>query len=903
MNYESFRFHAIEFMLNRDWKEKTAKSKRFEQSLLDHTLIEIDAFITLLPLLRETFNPPLTEQEEQVLLTSALAHDVGKELDEWQKYVKGQRGFLSDVNRKLTEEVVPQLAKLFGFSNVEEMLSGVLMHMRNERTDANVMERVLFGGHTNPRWKTLADLIDAVDNLCSAKGLFAARDYLESRSILSRHVHTSYHLVQLRGVSTTLLHLAAIETFAKFGWYPLLHYSNGTLYVTSTVISPNKLTSEEIEKRFGEAIKNMLPQNMAELIVGSPIATMIPKADLFDYRDLRTCLQTAAKRINRVSFSKKPESARRKVIDNYLTLKDNDLALTSEVIAHQTERISAAQPEMCVFKFFKAALSEDLLGKEVTPESEQKYADFAEVAGRKKVAQVTPQGVARAEYDKVFGSGAYDNLQRTSTLMPARDMAWTVDRFWNLDGTQFDLQGIAKIENILDHNRREAILVDTLVSIAEKVYVAVPEANRPVRATPEEIAHKFMVDLVHPSPISNLSTLVQVQLKAYANTKANARTTEGSHLCPICNQAFDGGTEAKADFVDKPDAHTNRALSHGRTGKIVICDACKFERFLQQLILGSQVADVIVLFPRMNIGHGSGEILKRKVNQIWDSALLRMSEANPDPDAHLSLGLILYPARKLVNQDVFRLMPTEIVDLITYRSSKETANKHRQNLEKNLKENYEVDDLTTDVLNEMWGTAYATKEEAIEALLQNKVTDDEARQALKEAFRLTPQFRITCQTPHMILVPIANPISVKVKSKEEAQVNAGLRELFINLLLGLALDCSVAVVKTGEVITFEGGEGVARVPPIPALRDLLGSEWVPIDTARKWLDAIGAAAVLANENNKAFPERSNLYDILKSPTAGHILRRLEQQKSESGKRMQATLKHIKLLQTLEEVLT
>jgi hypothetical protein len=144
----------------------------------------------------------------------------------------------------------------------------------------------------------------------------------------------------------------------------------------------------------------------------------------------------------------------------------------------------------------------------------------------------------------------------------------------------------------------------------------------------------------------------------------------------------------------------------------------------------------------------------------------------------------------------------------------------------------------------------------------------------------------------MILVPLTNPISMG----NESDTNAAIRELYITLILGLALDCTVAVMKAGEVITFEGGEGVARVPPVPALRDLIGTEWVKIADAKKWLNAIGATALLASAT--AFPERTNLYAILKSPTAGHILRRIEQ-KSDSG---QAYIGHIHLLETVKEVL-
>jgi len=891
MDYQEIRIKAVEFMLNRDWKQKTAKRKTFEQSLFDHTLIEVDALITLLPLLQATFAPPLTEQEEQVLLASVVAHDVGKELDEWQEYVLGRRDFLSDVNRKLAEEVVPQLADDFGFSGVEEMLSAVVLHMRYERTTAKVMDRLLFGGHTNPRWKTLADMVDAVDNLCSAKGLFAGLQCLEERSCLANHLRTSYHLVQIRGVSTTLLHRAAIDAFTERGWSPLLHYSNGTIYVASSATQPQEPTVVEIETQLASAIKQALPSHMASLIVGNPLQSMIPKADLFDYRDLRACLHVAARRINRVNFLKKPELTRRKTVTDYLALKGHDSPVGDDRLALETSRIGAAQPEMCIFKFFKAALADELLGQEVTSEAATAYAQYAEGGGKKKAAQVTPQSVARAEYDAVFGDGAYSALQATSTLMPARDMALTVDRFWSLDGARFGLD-VSKVGDLLDDTKRETLLIDTLVAIADKIYAAVPEGNRPTRATPERIAQCFLVDLVHPAPQLKLAELVAQQMQAYAETKANARRDRGRHLCPICNQAFEGGTEAKADFVDNPDAHTNRARSHSGGGKIVICDACKFERFLQQLLLGSRVSDVLVLFPRMNIGHSSGEVLRRNAIDIWEEAARRMTEANPTPDLHLSLGMTYNLARKLRDYDVYRLKPAEIVELLTYESREETKKKYRKDLADGLKQMYGVDSLTVEELNANWATNFTTVEEALTALIDNKVNDDEARRMRAAAFRLSPQLYIACQTPHMILIPLTNPVTMG----NDSDTNAGIRELYLTLVLGLALDCSVAVVKAGEVITFEGGEGVTRVPPIAALRDLVGAEWISVAKAKTWLDAIGAAALLASATD--YPERSSLYQILKSPTLGHILRRIEQ-KSESG---QAYASHFDLLEKLKEVL-
>ena len=897
MDYQDFKVKAVEFMLERGWKEKTAKKRIFEQSLFDHTLIELDALIILLPLLRQSFVPPFSEQEEQVMLTAVLLHDIGKELDEWQEYVLGRREFVSDVNRELAERVLSELTTLFGFSGLEEILSAVVLHMRHERTQAKVINRLLFGEHTNPRWKTLADIVDAVDNFCSAKGLFAGIQCLEEKSCISNHLRVAYHLAQMRGVSTTLLHRAAIDTFMEYGWSPLLHYSNGTIYAASSVEQRQEPEASEVEVRLAREVAKAMGSDFAKLVVGNPLYTMIPKPELFDYRELKDYLSVAARRVSRASFSKKPEPVRRKTIQSYLTLKGDDSSIDIDQLALQTDRIGAAQPEMCIFKFVKAALSGDFLGKEVTPEASESYAAFAEPASKRKPAKVTPQSVARAEYDAVFGDGAYADLQSTSTFMPARDMALAVDHFWSLDGARLGL-GTPTVGSLLDDAKREEVLVNTLVGVADKVYAAVPEENRPKRATPQEIARCFLVDLVHPAPPLDVEELVAQQMTAYGETKANARKDRGLHLCPICNQTFDGGTVAKADFLDNPDAHTNRAISHSGGGTIVICDACKFERFLQQLLLGSQVSNMLVLFPRMNIGHNTGEALRQKALHIWEQANLRMTEANPEPDLHLSLGLTYNLARNMSDYDIYRLTPAEIVQLMTYESSEVTKKKHRKDLEKELEDFFGEDELLVEDLNEDWRTDFETLEEALDALINGNVDDGDAREIRAQAFRLSPQLYIACQTPHMILVPLLNPITIG----SESDTNAGLRELYVTLILGLALDCSVAVVKTGEVITFEGGEGVARVPPVPALRDLIGSEWIQIEdeqrhvSAKDWLDAIGAAALLAVATE--FPERSNLYQILKSPTLGHVLRRIEQ-KSESG---QAYISHFHLLEKLEGVL-
>jgi hypothetical protein len=194
--------------------------------------------------------------------------------------------------------------------------------------------------------------------------------------------------------------------------------------------------------------------------------------------------------------------------------------------------------------------------------------------------------------------------------------------------------------------------------------------------------------------------------------------------------------------------------------------------------------------------------------------------------------------------------------------------------------------------NVFFGTDFATWDDAMHALIQNEIVDETARRVRGEAFRLVPQMKVVCQTPNMILVPILYGFSVN----QESEVNAALRKLFIELMMGLALDCSAAIVEDKDVLTLEGGEGVALVPRVPAIKDLVGLEWVPLNEAPYWLDAIGAASVLAQFTE--FPKRSNLFQILSAPTPGHILRRIEQ-KSETTV---ISMYHINLLEKVKEVL-
>ena len=769
----------------------------------------------------------------------------------------------------------------FGFADLDQKVMAVIencvnLHMSHERRDTNVILAMLQG---TDRWYTLANLVYHIDNVCSAKGVFEARSALE-RSLLGKHLKTACHQVIIRGVSTTALHRATLESFQEAGWTPLLHFSDATLYVCSAAQPVSEPLPDQIETRLVEILKEATGKDVTQFMVGSPTGNILPKPELFEYSEIRTYLEAATGKIGRKSFvtsyerekkriaSGKPAATGRgkskaMVIEDYWAARGKVGNRYSLEMDREANRISNAHPDILAFKFFKAAMK--LTGNE----------------GVK---------AAQKEYEAIFGPNSWADLLSTSTLMPAQDMAKTVDRFYQLSGQQFGLY-VTTLEELAPEKRTE-LLIDTLATIANKVYEAIP--SPPTRATlARKMAAGFIQDLVSPTPQIDLAQLAQQQMEFYGASKpfAGKQTKKARYVCPICNTPFEEGTKAAADFIDKPESHTNRAVAHGPFGYITICDTCKHERILRQLLLGERAAELIVILPRMNIGPGAGKLLVRKAQALYDRAYALMVGDTEDPDRRLWLAFTPFIADQMLDQDLYRLAPEQLADLLAYRSSEENRRKNWRQLEKALREAYE-DDL--EEANAEWGVDFTSWDEAVAAVCANRVNDPTARGIRTEVYRLYPQMRLVCQTPHMIMLPV----SYSIKLGEDSETNAALRRTFVALLLGLSLDASVAIVRDSDQIDFQGGEGVAFVPPVAAARELIGSNWVPLSEADRWFQRIGIASILASAGQ--YSDRSGLLEVLIAPTVGHVLRRIEQKRAMD--KLPLSYQDIAHLRVFEEVM-
>jgi hypothetical protein len=839
---------AIGWMHRRGWREKLAKS-RSGQSLYEHSLIELDVFLRLAPIFRDPRHYGLSKQEENVLVVSFIVHDAGKETDEWQEYVKspGGVGWVSHILPELSEKLVPQICTAVGFADVSSDVHRVMVncagihHDRPGRSDAAIIGAMLTGA--TDRFLTLANLVKAIDHLCSAGSPSEAAFAAGADAALQKHISVSAHEVVPRGFSTTLLHRASEHAFGRAGWSPLMYFPTGTVYVADLNAGAQSPAPEAISGDLRLEMDVALGRDVTALIVGNPTGNILPKPDLLSFAEIRRYLVTAGRKIGPLSFAKKKLEDRQKVVAEYLRLTGRTGAPTNAEVARQSGRISVAQPEMVVFKFFKAVMDPD------------------------KVREVGQDGalLAQHKYEAVFGSGSWDQLQSTSTLMAAKDMASTVDRYWDLPGHSFGYPNMQKMEELPPEARLD-VLVNALSDIATSVFEALGRPS-PRDSLSAAMAKNFVADLLTPGQPGDIKAYASAQLSHYRRSKPSAgkELAASVYLCPICSRPFDrrSGRTASADFIDNPQTHTNRGVSHGGFGYVVVCSTCYHERLLRQLLMGRQPKEIIALSPRLNLGPSSGPHLIQAVREWADAA-----NGAKGVGFGFSMSFTDQTASKVGEHDPFALKPEELVELFRYRYTAETQKKRRKEALDLLQE--EFDD-NLDSLNVACAEPFTGWDTAVEALLADEIDQQECKQIRRKVFRLGDAVTLIPQTPNLVLIPLGDEIAA---GKDESESNKGLRRLYVALILSVVFDSAVSIRGSVEIPDFGQNAGAAYVPAIPAIRSLIRKEWIAVSEARYWLAAIGAASVLARD--AALPARSAFYQALTADPAEKLVRRIEE---------------------------
>ena len=594
-------------------------------------------------------------------------------------------------------------------------MAAVDLHHKATQGPASTLDQLFHGGQTDSRWRELADLVEAVDKICSAGTVTAAVAEADRRfgsGLPQRKFDVTFHRVQiLRGVSTTFLHRASQDAHVEKGWTPVLHFADGTLYfaiASAGVILP---TAEEIQLKLTAILDQLLQNaNLPQQVVGNPTGDMLPKPELFNVAEFEPYLKVAGQRSKPINFQKKHGRKRdgnfseefqggpnkSGMLQKYCELKGITVPAGEKDRDRVFERFVSAVPLDGVFRFFKpVVLGDKLITKEQWPlsEAEQKAIEdaIAKVKGDKEAAREKRRAKAKkaalehwretlkAEYEEVFGNGSFANLASV-TNDPARNLAKVVDCFLE-QKTDEGVQWLSK-----PSAQQQAELTRRLSKIFQSAITKLPEGVLPPPLDGKQLADVFFDDLLLPgfSPSSNVAE----HLEGYLRTKDGA---ENVLFCPWSNEIGRDVLGTGSDFGVATDGHSNRLPMQDKTwknrGGVGMALSSRYELMLRRLLLGVPSKQLVVLIPPVQLGLLDGRQLVDAVGQLEQEIMLHSREYSPNPIRRFSFGLTDQIASRWRTDE-----RAPLATLLSYTSETKKAEEYRKNLDKGLQEAFGPND-------------------------------------------------------------------------------------------------------------------------------------------------------------------------------------------------------------------
>lgn len=917
---------ACQWMLDRNWHQLMGKLGSYSQSLYHHTAAQINFLLALRTLLCSSYGPNLNEDQFLVAFAGALCHDAGKEDLDWQRALLRGTPLPHHVYEDKTREVVADWAQRMGLAQRTDFMAAVAavigLHHKATQGAASTLDLLLNGGQTDPRWRELADLVEATDKIISAPNVAEAAAIGEKwfgkgvpRPVFALAIHRVQHF---RGVSTTFVHKACQEAHLAAGWTPSLHFWDGTLYF-SLAGAAQAVALQDVRSRLVPLFSQLLLEsNIPQQVVGDTRSDLLPKPELFNPDQFAQYLSVAAARNKPSNFRKnhrKPDGSFSEGFRKYKATYAELRTITGYDDNTLFERFVMAVPLSTMFRFFnevirgdkviseenwpldstQLAAIESAVAKKKSDEEQKAAAREKEAAKARRNAKEAWLDKVRVEYEKDFLANSFDDL-RSVTNSPAVNLAKAVDHFLDQEVTMNNAKGVKWSSK--PSKEQESELHARLARVFAAAMTELPKGIVPPALDADGLAGIFLDDVQLPGDAQQID--VEAQYQSYLSAKQGQRN---GAFCPFTNEAAQTAYGTGSDLGVATDGHSNRLPMQGNTWKtwsrgIPMATAARCELMLRRLILGRPTEQLIVLMPPAQLGPFEGARLVDQVRRLEEEIALYSGEFTPDPARRFSFSLTEQIAGKVASKQA-----APLTDLLLYTSGAQKAQVYKRDLENSLRDYFS----DVESLNEECGTSFADWTEAVGDLFAGQSaqarlalqTSEEIRMRRRQSLKLSAPGRLVCQTPNMILALLPNAITLN----KENEVNAAIRQLFLSLVLNINLRMSVAIIPPDEALTFSGCEGSVLVPRNPALRAEVARvrrgqaaarhpsgvppthEWLLPHETLPWLQALAALHELGREHSKrsagkahnvsVFPQSSAFYDILSARSAGFVLKRME----------------------------
>ncbi len=822
------RDHLHSILGDLAWDRLLGKQRGGEQTLREHCLAVFDVLCACAPFFAAEAKPALTPEEFQSMLLAAVAHDAGKAAPAFQAYLRGEgTSFAEHVDAAGIRAVVIDVAGTLALDlrHIDDIVSQAVLHDRRMRRDKGELTEWA-RPHESGRWRKLADFVNHADSLASTEDVVAAESFLRANPLLLGRARVTCYQLRVRGVSTTFLHDAALEAFDHAGYRPLLHFAHGAVLAGFGSLPDGMAVTatlrQGIEKLFSDR-----REDLAELIVGSATGDFLPKADYVRSDGVADLLRVASRRA-------RPKAPKAEEVAKYKTqwTKLGKLGLDGTPSETEIQAILDIGPEACAFK----------IAKEIF----------------RKVLDEADQTLGRRLFDAEFGGGSFDRFMQQSTLMPVQDYALCV-RGWHR--TRHEAHTVGD----LDPARRIALLIDKLERLLGSV-LAVRTAPLPSARLVDNWTARLMIDLALEATPPRREEVEQ-QLAGYLSFKARSGSKKPQvQQCAQCAGLIGPGeAEEGSAALGNIGSYSNRRMAFAGKGQPPICRGCVVDLELGQLSLGHPVKTMIGLVPRRSLGPEAARELLRKVRALRSTLGRQLSAETADPRSYVALS---FPP------DALR---AESLEAAVVRPVGQDKRKSRpKDLAKALTE--KLGDEGLGELNSTHSTSFDSVEAVAQALVDGTVS---------KTFREDPDIRSAVEsviggghaafaaiTPSLVVLSLDRELGATKDSDADRALYAfGLATLFA---LELEMACVVGPVAEIRTALDSRAGRTVYVPANGPARRVLGGDWLGLDDAARWLRALRAAIVLRGP-----ADAGSVLEVLRYPSAGYTVRRIEQQAEKS----------------------
>jgi len=793
----------------------------------------------------------LSEEDMLLALTSGFLHDVGKAREEFQRAAEGGSTqpedyhhhtpeqvrqdihfFLVDKNSRLPKDFENKVYDLVMALEVPESPDQIETLM-TVSVDRKVLAAV-----------ALADELESMKTIEDFKRGRGGQEFKRNLKILGLNV--TYHEVGvIRGVITQLLHDALHTAFKENGFYHIMYFPSGTVYIYSEEGEHNLPTLDQVKGTLSGSIRKMVEKvgrklgrkaygNLRAAHFNAPEYLYASKDSIHSFWSY-IYQSFMPEDFSRLKIKEKTEGELKKR-EEFQELSDDERV----VYAIQLERIT----RLCI-------LMADIVKHAI------------EGAGQKKQVM----DIVRSAFVEAF---SVEDDRFSGILEEMMSMAIQKEE---LERIEFAYRLVESCD--LKDNLKKAAkkLKDLFVDLTEKL---APYARKVYSITNMIVGSidKILEEVVHPYFGRNLTEIVEEAAEAYQKGKK-----KGTPVCAFCGREetetavagrFGKGAESFHNFLAGGTVITG-------ANKIHVCDVCTLESKLKLLMLENP-EQMIILAPQFKLDGYTAKIWLETCYQLakqWGCASGRGLQGN-----------YLDWARAIIDGEDIQALPeeTKIVEILTIDEKRKLKRVIKKMLEAEegpvLKDifseaNYDPEDVDTiarDFLN-------GRLEKRLETVSGGEVAIETIREKAGLVETSVPVF----QTPNFMLILLHGSI----REGKESDAAAKLRQIFIGALLGKVFQSCVNIVDdVNAVITFpESFGGYLRIPRSAAISHLLSqlgidperTGWLAIqriDTVLRKLSAMLLTEKVLKNYNVSYGENTLLR--ISKTLPGEVLNRLTQ---------------------------